>query len=152
MSKVRESVFTAIEETIKNLGFELVEVDYLKKHDGMNLTVYIHSQKGISIDDCVLVHKTIDPILDKLDPTDGAKYILNVSSLGLDRPIKTDKDFNRNLNKEIVVKFYAPQDGQKEICGKLLENLTDEFEIEVSGRKIKIQKDKAAKIELKLDF
>lgn len=152
MSKVKESVYNAIFEIVKNLGFELVEVDYLKKHDGMNLTVYIHSERGISIDDCVLVHKTIDPILDKLDPTEGAKYILNVSSLGLDRPIKTNADFDRNLNKEISVKFYAPIDGNKEIFGKLIQNFEDEFELELEGRKIKIQKDKAAKVELKLDF
>lgn len=152
MSKVRETVYNALLETVRNLGFELVEVEYLKKHDGMNLTVYIHSEKGISIDDCVLVHKTIDPILDEIDPTEGDKYILNVSSLGLDRPIKTDADFNRNLNKEITVKFYAPVDGKKEIFGKLIQNFQDEFEMEASGQKIKIQKEKAAKVELKLDF
>ena len=152
MSKVKESVYNAITDTIKNLGFELVEVDYLKKHDGMNLTVYIHSENGISLNDCVLVHKTIDPILDSLDPTEGGRYTLNVSSLGLDRPIKTNADFNRNINKELLVKFYVPQDGKKEICGKLIQNFEDEFEIEVEGQSCKIQKDKAAKVELKLDF
>ena len=152
MSKVKDSVYNALFDIIKNLGYELIEIEYIKKHDGMNLTVYIYSQNGISLDDCVKVHKTIDPVLDELDPTQGERYILNVSSLGLDRPIKTDADFIRNLNKEVTVKFYAPFNDKKEICGKLIVNFETEFEIETDGQIYKIPKDKAAKVELKLDL
>ena len=66
-----------------------------------------------------MVHRTVDPILDELDPTNGAGYYLNVSSVGLDKPIKTDKDFKRCLNTEIYIKLFAQKDNQKEIIGIL---------------------------------
>lgn len=151
-SKVEIEVTKAVQELIENLGYELVEVDYSKKHNGMNLTLFIHSQCGISINDCEKVHRAVDGILDELDPTNGAKYILNVSSLGLDRPIKTLSDFNRNLNKEITVKFYAPFNGVKEIAGKLVGFTEKDFDIETKTEVLKIDLSLAAKIELKLNF
>lgn len=72
---------------ILNLGYELVDVEYSKKHSGSSLTVYIASATGISLDDCEKVHRAIDPILDELNPTGEEPYTLNVSSPGLDRPL-----------------------------------------------------------------
>lgn len=116
--KVASVVENALKDVINNLGFELYEVEYVKKQNGMNLTLFItNSSKPVTIDDCELVHRTVDPILDELNPTNDASYYLNVSSVGLDRPLKSDKDFARCTNKQVIVKLYSGQ--QKELLGTI---------------------------------
>ena len=123
-----------LNEVITNLGYELYEVEFAKKQNGMNLTLFITSPNGpITIKDCELVHRTVDPILDELDPTNGAGYYLNVSSVGLDKPIKTDKDFKRCLNTEIYIKLFAQKDNQKEIIGILKSFDENEITVEVKS-------------------
>ncbi len=123
-----------LKEVITNLGYELYEVEFAKKQNGMNLTLFITSPNGpITIKDCELVHRTVDPILDELDPTNGAGYYLNVSSVGLDKPIKTDKDFKRCLNTEIYIKLFAQKDNQKEIIGILKSFDENEITVEVKS-------------------
>ena len=114
--RVQES----ISATVASLGYEIVEVEYIRKYDAYNLTVYIYNKAGITLDDCEKVHLAIDPVLDELDPTAGKPYVLNVSSPGLDRPIKTDRDFERATGTDIEVKLYAPLKGKKNFEGKLL--------------------------------
>jgi len=151
-SKIEIEVESAVRGLIESLGYQLVEVDYSKKFNGMNLTLFIDSADGISINDCERVHRAVDGVLDELDPTSGAKYTLNVSSLGLDRPIKSPADFKRNLNKDITVKFYAPFNGMKELTGKLVGFSEKDFEIQTDKKVLKIDLSLAAKIELKLNF
>ena len=95
--KVKSICEENLTQIIEDLGYELVEIEYIKKADGMNLTFYIDNTDGIKIEDCEKVSRTIDPILEELNPTDDVPYILNVSSPGLDRPIKTDRDLQRNI-------------------------------------------------------
>ena len=111
--KICESVEKFIQPYAEQCGLDILDVEYVKKTDGMNLTIVIDKEGGITLDDCEKLHRLIDEPLDELDPTEGAAYTLNVSSPGLDRPLKNQKDFKRNLNKEIVVKLYAPVDGKK---------------------------------------
>lgn len=72
----------------------------------MNLTIFIDKDGGVDLNGCELVHRTIDPILDEIDPTSGEKYILNVSSPGIDRPLKVERDYKRNLDKEVNVSLF----------------------------------------------
>ena len=116
---ISEKVEEFLEPIILELGYELVEVEYAKKQNGMNLTVYIDSKQGITLSDCEKVHKTIDEPLDELDPTNNAPYTLNVSSCGLDRPLKNDKDYNRNIGEEIEISLYSKVNGKKSFVGKL---------------------------------
>lgn len=125
MAKTVEIVEEKICPIIENLGYEVVEVEFAKKIDGMNLTFYIDSPNGITLDDCEKVHRAIDEPLDEINPTGDVKYILNVSSCGLDRPLKTNKDFQRNLGKEVDIKLYKAINKQKEFTGKLV-GFTDE--------------------------
>ena len=125
MAKTVEIVEEKICPIIENLGYEVVEVEFAKKIDGMNLTFYIDSPNGITLDDCEKVHRAIDEPLDEINPTGDVKYILNVSSCGLDRPLKTNKDFQRNLGKEVDLKLYKAINKQKEFTGKLV-GFTDE--------------------------
>lgn len=125
MAKTVEIVEEKICPIIEDLGYEVVEVEFAKKIDGMNLTFYIDSKNGITLDDCEKVHKAIDEPLDEINPTGDVKYILNVSSCGLDRPLKTNKDLQRNLGKEVDIKLYKAINKKKEFTGKLV-GFTDE--------------------------
>ena len=107
MNKVEQDTLDAISAPVEALGYEIVDVEYVKKPDGMNLTVYIDIPRGVTLDDCEAVHNLINPIMDALDPTEGA-YVLNVSSPGLDRPFKKPRDYERNYGREVEVKLYAP--------------------------------------------
>ena len=135
---------TIVEENlskiIEELGYDLYEVEFVKKQNGMNLTLFITSpDHPITLKDCELVHRTVDPILDELDPTNGAGYYLNVSSVGLDKPIKSDKDFKRCLNTEIVVKQFATKDNvNKEIIGTLKSFDEVQIVVEVNNASITI--------------
>ena len=129
-----------LSKVIEELGYDLYEVEFVKKQNGMNLTLFITSpDHPITLKDCELVHRTVDPILDELDPTNGAGYYLNVSSVGLDKPIKSDKDFKRCLNTEIVVKQFATKDNvKKEIIGTLKSFDEVQIVVEVNNASITI--------------
>ncbi len=98
--------------------FELVDVEYVKEAGIWYLRIYIDKEGGIDINDCELVSRAFSEILDKEDYIEDA-YILEVSSPGLGRPLKKDKDFQRNLGEEVEVRTYKPINKQKEFVGLL---------------------------------
>ncbi len=101
------------------LGFELVDVCLDKEGAGKYLRIYIDKPEGISMDDCETYHRAIQPQLESYDYD-----FLEVSSPGIDRPLKKDRDFERALGSEIEIKLFKAMDGQKVITGILagLEN------------------------------
>lgn len=119
-SKTKTLCEEKVVPVIQKMGYDVIEVEYVKKSDGMNLTFFIDKDEGIDVDDCEKVSKIIDPILDELNPTDDQPYILNVSSPGIDRPLKTDRDLKRNLNCQISITLFAKQNGIKKFDGELL--------------------------------
>ena len=98
--------------------FELVDVEYVKEAGTWYLRIYIDKEGGININDCELVSRAFSEILDKEDYIEDA-YIQEVSSTGLGRPLKKDKDFQRNLGEEVEVRTYKPINKQKEFVGLL---------------------------------
>jgi len=152
MSKVSEIVYDNLKSIIDGLGYELYEVSYEKKLKDMNLTIFIDKENGIDINDCVKVHETINPILDELNPTNDEPYILNVSSLGLDRPLKSTKDFSRNLDKIIEVTLFTKLNNEKFYEGKLLNVDEENIEVELEKSIIKINRKAIAKAVLKIEF
>lgn len=98
--------------------FELVDVEYVKEAGTWYLRIYIDKEGGININDCELVSRAFSDILDREDPIEDA-YILEVSSPGLGRPLKKDKDFQRNLGEVLEVRTYKPINRQKEFLGIL---------------------------------
>ena len=99
-------------------GLELVEA----KWDGRarSLTLFVDREGGVDLVTLEAFHHAVDGPLDDLDPTAGAPYTLNCSSLGLDRPFKTERDFLRRLGEKIEVHLYAPFEGAKYYEGTLL--------------------------------
>lgn len=150
--KVVEIVEEHINPIIENLGYEVVEIEFAKKVDGMNLCFYIDSPNGITIDDCEKVHKLIDAPLDELNPTGDMPYILSVSSCGLDRPIKTDKDLKRNLNKVVDVKLYAPLNKKKAFTGILKDFNEENIVITENELDINLPRKMIGNISLHLEF
>ncbi len=111
----------------ESVGVEVVEVEF-KQGKNPSLTVFINKEGGVDLDSCERFHNAIFEPIDQLDPTFGAQYTLNVSSLGVDRPFKTEKDFLDHIGQRVEVKLYASIKGKKFYDGELLayngENIT----------------------------
>lgn len=118
--KIIDKIYELLKRPIEDLGYEIVDIEFAKKYGQMNLTVYIYIERGVTLDDCELVNNAINPILDEADPIPEA-YILNVSSPGLDRPFKKQRDYERNYGQEVEIKLYAPLKGKKVYEGILKE-------------------------------
>ena len=121
-------IFNLAKPIVENLNYELVDVTYSEIEDERYFTIVIYNEKGITFEDCKKVSKALDEPLDELNPTNDLSYSLNVSSLGLDRPLKTVRDFERFLNKEIEI--YS---NNQKIVGVLLEILTDSVKLKVKN-------------------
>ncbi|MGN0155229.1 MAG: ribosome maturation factor RimP [Lachnospiraceae bacterium] len=98
---------------IEEHGFELVDVEYVKEGSSYYLRVYADKEGGITINDCVDVSRALNPKLDAYDKEFKDPYILEVSSPGLLRPLKKDKDFARNLGKMVEIKLFKPLENSK---------------------------------------
>ena len=96
------------------MGFELVDVCVEKEPTGRYLRFYIDKPEGISLDDCEAYHKAVRGLADSVDYD-----FMEVSSPGIDRPLKKDRDFERNLGSEIEVKLFKPENGAKVLTGVL---------------------------------
>lgn len=149
--KLTDKIFDIVEPTVTALGYELYEVEYQKEFDNWVLTLYIDHPDGVSLDDCELVSNAVDPVLDAADPIEQA-YYLSVSSLGIDRPIKTDKDYKRNIGKVMDVKLYAPLNGKKEFSGTLTAFDEETYTIELKSGSETIERKKTALIRPHIDF
>ena len=151
--KTVDTVTALVTPTVTELGYELVEVEFAKETVGWVLTLYIDSKDGITLDDCEKVSRAMDPILDEADPIEQA-YYLSVSSLGLDRPIKKDRDFERNLGELVTVKLYAPVEKKKEFTGTLLSYDADSFTIRCkeNDSELTLKRKNAAMVKPYLEF
>ena len=103
---------------IEEKGFEFVDVEYVKEGSNWYLRAYIDKEGGITINDLEEVSRTLSDRLDEEDFIADA-YILEVSSPGLGRPIKKDRDFDRNIDKDIEIHLYRAINGQKQFVGLL---------------------------------
>ena len=155
--KITEAVDQAVRATVEALGFELDEVEYQKEQGNWVLTLYIDAPEGVTLDDCERVSHAVDPILDEADPIPDA-YYLSVSSIGLDRPLKKDRDFARNVGNKLDVKLYAPVNKKKEFLGTLVSFDADSFTIALvekggaAGSEMTIARKDAALVRPHIDF
>ena len=146
------SEITAVAERVAGeVGVEVVDVEF-KISSNPQLTVFIDTEDGVDLITCERYHNAIDPALDELDPTFGSPYTLNVSSPGLDRPFKTERDFERALGLEVEVKLYAPMKGKKFLEGVLTAYDGNTVTVEIDGAEQKIELTKVAKINKAVKF
>lgn len=140
------------EPIAEELGYDLVDIEFVKEGPNNFLRVYIHKPDGVNLDDCQKMSQLLSSKLDEEDPISVA-YYLEISSPGLDRPLKTDKDLERNLNKEIDIRLYRAFNGKKTIEGILETYDEDHITIRVGDNNIvNIPRDKVALIKLVVKF
>ena len=100
------------QEIANGLNLIVADVEF-KQGKNPSLTIFIDKEGGVDLDTCELFHRAIDEPIDQLDPTFGAPYTLNVSSLGIDRPFKSDADFNSHIGERVEVKLVNSIKGKK---------------------------------------
>ena len=115
-TNIAGTVEELLRPVIEELGYRIWDVEFRKVGADPTLTVTIDSDAGINIDDCEKVHRTIDPLLDEADPID-VPYILEVSSPGIERDIRTDTHIFACMGEEIEAKLFAPLDGRRSYVG-----------------------------------
>ncbi len=147
VARVEELVMPIIDEN----KFELVDVEYVREGANWYLRVYADKEGGINIDDCVLISRALEEKLDEEDFITDA-YILEVSSPGLGRPLKKEKDFKRNIGKDVEVKLYKAENKQKEFEGVLKAYTEDTVTIEMEGSDMTIDRKNIALIRLAINF
>ncbi len=149
--KIADLVFESISPLFKG-EIRLVEVEYLKKVDGMHLVVYIDKANGITLDDCVSVSRMLDTVLDDLNPTNDETYALDVSSYGLDKPLKFDWQFKKYLNQKVQVKLYRKLNDRKEFVATLLARDEQSTQFNLENENITIQNADIAHITPYIEF
>ena len=133
-------------------GFELVDVEYVKEAGNWYLRAYIDKPGGITIDDCETVSRAFSDILDERDYIEDT-YIFEVSSPGLGRPLKKEKDFARSLGEEVEIRTYRAIDKQKEFIGILAKYDKDTVTIEYEDETMQVfERADIALIRLALHF
>ncbi len=146
-----EEIAEALQPIATEQGIEIVEIEF-KQGKEPALTAYIDKEGGVDLNACEKFHRAIDPVLDELDPTFGEPYTLNVSSPGLDRPLKTDRDYQKCTGLKVEVKLFAPMQGRKLIEAILKGHDGNCVYLENEGEEIKIEKAKIAKICRAIEF
>lgn len=146
-NRVEEAVEKIAEEILANTDYELVDVEYVKERDWF-LRVYIDKEGGIGLDDCQEVSGLLDEKLEELNIIND-RYILEVSSPGLDRALKKEKDFKREMGKVVDITLYKAIDGEKMLTGKLTSYTKDIITIDKT-REIALKD--IALVRLHIDF
>lgn len=118
MASIEEKVEILLQDKIKQLGYELYDVEYAKEGKNYFLRIFIDNEKGIDLNDC---EKVNDGIMDLLDEADYIKeqYFLEVSSPGIERILKKDKHLDLAMGEEIEVNLFKPIDKKKTLDGTL---------------------------------
>lgn len=151
--KIEVAVEQLVAPFAEQMGFELVGVEYnVKKGEDNELVIYIDKEGGVDLDDCEKLSRAIDEPLDVLDPIEEA-YVLCVSSPGLDRPLKTERDFERSVGKKVDIKLYKKdENGKKELTGELLKKEGDEVSVIINNNTRVFDIKDIALIRLHIDF
>lgn len=147
-----DKLLLEIAKPITNLfEFELVDAEFVKEANNWYVRIYIDKTEGITIDDCEKVSKAISKELDNKDPIPH-QYILEVSSPGLDRPLKKDSDFIKYKGREVEVKLFKPQMGKKIYEGELLGLIENKIVINSDGNRLEFLKNDVSIIRLAVKF
>ena len=137
---------------VEGQGFELVDVEYVKEGGNWYLRAYIDKPGGITVDDCEVVSRAFSDILDEKDYIEDT-YIFEVSSPGLGRPLKKEKDFARSIGEEVEIRTYRAIDRQKEFMGYLVAYDDDTVTIEYEDETTQVfERSNIALIRLALHF
>ncbi|WP_416731531.1 ribosome maturation factor RimP [Fictibacillus sp. JL2B1089] len=139
--KITELTTELVTPIVEKLGLELVDVEFVKEGKNWFLRVYIDSTGGIDIEECGTVSEQLSEKLDELDPIEQP-YFLEVSSPGVERPLKKPEDVKNAIGKNVNIKLYEPLNGEK-----VYEGLLNDFDGETLFMEIRV-KTQVKKVEL----
>lgn len=152
--EIEKEVELLLEPTLEKEGIELVDVEYVRERNWI-LRIYIDKEEGIDLSDCQLVSEKAGAIVDEKDVISD-NYMLEVSSPGLDRVLKKDKDFIRYAGEEIDVKLFAPLEGTKiKAFTARLDGLDDNKNLLLTlegGEEMTLERDKISQVRLHFSF
>lgn len=149
--KSNQEIYNFLKPIADEEKVELVEVD-MKVGKNPSLTVFIDTEDGVDLNTLERFHNRIDAPLDELDPTFGEAYTLNVSSPGLDRPFKTERDYERHLGEKVEIKLFAPIKGKKFYEGVMTDYDENTVTVLIGETEEKFEKSRIAKINVAIDF
>ena len=131
---LRDTLAARLAPLVEGLGYELWELEYSPGRGNGFLRLYIDAEAGITLDDCERVSRAVSEVLDAEDPVPG-QYTLEVSSPGLERPLRTAQQFARFVGETVFVETVQPQEGRRRFKGALAAVGEAEIEVEVDGRR-----------------
>ena len=147
MAKVTEIVAQLALPFVQQAGCSLWDVEYVKEAGSWFLRVYIDKEGGVAIDDCEAVSRPLSDALDEADPIEGS-YVLEVSSAGADRVLKTAEQFAQFIGAEVEVRLYRARDGRKEFIGNLVSFEEGNVAVEQDGESVLFEKKEVAQVRL----
>lgn len=126
-----------VKPLLEGTDLTLVDVEYVREKDWY-LRIFLDKPGGVEIDDCQLISEKLTSVLDEKDPIPD-KYYLEVSSPGIDRPLKKDQDFIDAYGTKVDITFYAPWDGMKNLVGVLVSHDAETIEVKkiIKGKEFK---------------
>lgn len=131
--KSNQEIIEFLSPIAKSVGVTVADVEF-KQGKNPTLTVFIDKEGGVDLDSCEKFHNAINEPLDTLNPTFDMPYTLNVSSLGIDRPFKTEQDFNSHIGKRVEVKLYSSMQGKKFYDGILMSYNKEAITLKVDAK------------------
>ena len=146
-----QQLFEMLTPIIEEAGYECVDVSFEKTGPDWILTAFIDCPGGVTLDDCEKVSRVLDPFLDEKDPIEQS-YFLEVSSPGIDRPLKRDRDYEKAVGKKITVSLFVKKDGSKEFTGILKEAGPDEILLETDDGDIRFTRKEISKAAPVIEF
>lgn len=156
-NRVEALVTELARPAVAAIGLELVDVQFVKEGGRCYLRLYVDKEGGVNLDDCAAASRAVDALLDETDPI-STPYSLEVSSPGIERPLKQDADFTRFAGQLVRVTTFAPIDGRRSFVGELLGMADGLVQIRVKGegkapvQEMAIPRAQVAKANLHVEF
>ena len=149
-AEIEDKVTEIVEPLLTGTGVELVDVEYVQEKDWY-LRIFIDKAEGIGIEDCEQVSRLVEPVLDEVNFLNQA-YYLEVSSPGLDRALRRDRDYARYAGRLVDIKFFRPQSGKKEYTATL-QGLDDgHLCVAMDGQEYRFPMGDVAQVRLHISF
>jgi ribosome maturation factor RimP len=136
---LHDRLISLFEPVLKEIGYELVEVEFVPGQGGGTLRIYIDHPEGIDVDDCGEASHALSELLDANDPFPGSSYSLEVSSPGLDRILRTHQHFAQFVDNRVKVELKVARDGRKRYTGMLRRADAESIELEVDNFSVNIE-------------
>ena len=147
----RVDLIALLEPVVEGLGYELVELEWVGVGGNRTLRLFIDTSTGVTLEDCEAVSRSVEAVLDAEDPIREG-YSLEVSSPGVDRPLRRDADFTRFAGERVKVRTFGPIEGQRNFTGVLIGLEGTQVVLDTPAGRVAIPRDQVAKAHVVADL